>query len=463
MSGRTYDELLDPFFYVSNVSWVATDTSIGVAWDILTWLVFVVRLALYLHSLFQLIYKHTHDAGNNEIVREHRLWHICVWRAKICIGQHPSHISHAFNRHGPFTSIWWLLGVCWLDSCARFQSGNYEIIDFDLDTRPMQYRFPFLMLWLRTSDREDECIKTIKPKEKKNVSHEYDGNETTALRVRTLYRWTKCLRLLLMIELWLTCSVCVCVFYTFSFFHLYFLSGQSCMCHPNAVTEIIYDSSFRQPICRTMNCTSHPANCAAKSMSSVHCPLYHLREAINTVQPSKLIQIIIENPSAAGSENVSMAKCDRTVTACADPKNYERFGDYCIPQMLLKDYNNYRQFKMPTPTVIDIYADLDFLVFFCQTLRMPIYCEHIANLCVLTEYVRFSFPFFSNDMDAVFQLNFVSLSSIVTQWTSIHRAMYSFHRRRHSTPAMASMAHKRKWFHFCFIQRERIPSTIQTK
>lgn len=163
------------------------------------------------------------------------------------------------------------------------------------------------------------------------------------------------------------------------------VTGQACTCHPNAVTEIVYDSSFRQPICRSTNCTTNAPNCTAKSAPPTRCPLFHLRESINLAQPSKCIQII-ETASAPRSDNVSRTtKCDRSVAACDEPKNYERFGDYCIPQTLLKDYQSYRQFKVPLPIVIDIYANLDFLVFFCQTLRLSGYCEHIANLCVLSK------------------------------------------------------------------------------
>lgn len=163
----------------------------------------------------------------------------------------------------------------------------------------------------------------------------------------------------------------------------FIISGQTCTCHPNAVPEIIYDSSFRQPICRSTNCSSIASNCTTKSLSSTHCPLFHLREVTNSVQPSKYIQIIEQQKQK--SDNVTNTKCDRTVAACAEPNNYERFGDYCIPQTLIKDYQSYQQFKTPQSTIIDVYANLDFLVFLCQTLRLPIYCEHIANLCVLSK------------------------------------------------------------------------------
>lgn len=199
----------------------------------------------------------------------------------------------------------------------------------------------------------------------------------------------------------------MCCFHTFI---IWLILGQTCKCHPNSVTEIVYDSSLRQPICRSTNCSSNAPNCITKSPSSTHCPLLYLHEAINSVQPSKYIQIVDATMSLRG-DNVSQAKCDRKVTACTESKNYERFENFCIPQTLLKDYQSYRQFKAPAPTTIDIYASLHFLVFFCQILRQPVYCEQIANLCVLSKYERISnFNFCESDSTTV-SICFAFLSS----------------------------------------------------
>lgn len=163
------------------------------------------------------------------------------------------------------------------------------------------------------------------------------------------------------------------------------ISGQSCICHPNSVSAVVYDSSVRLPICRRHNCTTNTTNCTSNSIQSpAHCPIYHLHETISPVHTSKYIQIIANETTP---KNDLSAKCDQTVAECANPKEYSRFDDYCIPQNLLKDYQSYRQFRMSMPFIIDIYANLDVLVFLCQTVRPSIYCEYIANLCVLSKYV----------------------------------------------------------------------------
>lgn len=66
--------------------------------------------------------------------------------------------------------------------------------------------------------------------------------------------------------------------------------------------------------------------------------------------------------------------------------NYVRFQDYCIPLSLLSDYFNYKQFKTTQTNIINIYNDLEYYVFFCQSMHITIYCELVANLCVLSQY-----------------------------------------------------------------------------
>lgn len=68
-----------------------------------------------------------------------------------------------------------------------------------------------------------------------------------------------------------------------------------------------------------------------------------------------------------------------------------RFENYCIPSYLMKEYLNYQQFKVTTAQATvtaasDLFKNLEFLVLFCQTMKMLDYCEHVANLCVLTIY-----------------------------------------------------------------------------
>lgn len=77
---------------------------------------------------------------------------------------------------------------------------------------------------------------------------------------------------------------------------------------------------------------------------------------------------------------------------CPDSKTAIQFHEFCIPRVLLNDYQNYNQFKFSrdgqysSVATENLFVDLEYFVFFCQTMRMKRFCEHLANLCVLTLY-----------------------------------------------------------------------------
>lgn len=101
-------------------------------------------------------------------------------------------------------------------------------------------------------------------------------------------------------------------------------------------------------------------------------------------------------PKNLGKNQTNSFFCtfDEFNTECADSKNYVRFKQFCIPSYLIKDFLNYNQFKVsnspvtatPTTAVANLFENLEYLVFFCQTMKMVDYCEYVANLCVLTVY-----------------------------------------------------------------------------
>lgn len=66
---------------------------------------------------------------------------------------------------------------------------------------------------------------------------------------------------------------------------------------------------------------------------------------------------------------------------CDLVKNLIFNNQFCIPNELLKDYQNYDNFKLNSN-----YVDLKFLTFFCQILKNTTSCNHLANLCVLSDY-----------------------------------------------------------------------------
>lgn len=42
--------------------------------------------------------------------------------------------------------------------------------------------------------------------------------------------------------------------------------------------------------------------------------------------------------------------------------------------------------ELITPITVNLFESLEFVIFLCQIMRLPEYCEHVANLCVLTVY-----------------------------------------------------------------------------
>lgn len=170
------------------------------------------------------------------------------------------------------------------------------------------------------------------------------------------------------------------------------------MCDPKATIKIEYDSNLRHPICLHRNCTNPSLNCTQSAAHSLtlfsKCYPFHLKEAI-VAQASKSIQIY-------RIESKTKITCDDDTTSstlnCIDPKNYDHYENYCIPTYLLKEYQNYKHFKLAqlhdnsygnsgsSNIINDVFLNLDFLMFFCQTMRINEYCEYAANLCVLTMY-----------------------------------------------------------------------------
>lgn len=135
-----------------------------------------------------------------------------------------------------------------------------------------------------------------------------------------------------------------------------------------------------------------------RNSSPTNCGLHHLIEIISTSPPSKSIQII-QIPSKLDEKNqTTNLSCadvhnplDLSTFDCIDPKNYVRYEKYCIPNYLLKDYLNYKLFRVSIMRngviiTVELFENMEFLIFLCQTMKMQDYCEHVANLCVLTVY-----------------------------------------------------------------------------
>lgn len=117
-----------------------------------------------------------------------------------------------------------------------------------------------------------------------------------------------------------------------------------------------------------------------------------MRHLVEVISTSKSIQIQ-RIPSKSNANQTTNVTCtsttDLSTLDCIDPKNYMRFGTYCIPNYLFKEFLNYKQFKVASTSLIafnDLFENMEFFIFFCQTMKMTEHCEHVANLCVLTVY-----------------------------------------------------------------------------
>lgn len=171
------------------------------------------------------------------------------------------------------------------------------------------------------------------------------------------------------------------------------------MCNRRSVTKIEYDTNLRQPICVILNCTNS-IECNIQLFtpllrSTESCGLQHIIEVVSSSPPSKSLQIQripLKPIDKNQSTNVTCNSYEKTAQIvpfeCIDSKNYARFNDFCIPNYLIKDFLNYKQFKMTTATTKanDLFENLEYMLFLCQTMKMIDQCERVANLCVLTVY-----------------------------------------------------------------------------
>lgn len=148
------------------------------------------------------------------------------------------------------------------------------------------------------------------------------------------------------------------------------------MCNNKSTMEIVYDNVLKHPICTPNNCTSSASQCQPP-LNVQPCNFYHIREMTTNFQ-TKSLQIYIQPPI----NNTSSSTCP---TSCEDTKTYIQYKNYCIPRVLMKDFINFGKFQ-PRPIESSAYIDIEFLLFFCHSMKVATACEHLANLCVLSMY-----------------------------------------------------------------------------
>lgn len=82
------------------------------------------------------------------------------------------------------------------------------------------------------------------------------------------------------------------------------------------------------------------------------------------------------------SPNRVNVEVSRSTTCYCDPSSHITYGDFCVPQKLLHEYQLYNSFKSSHR----LFRDLKFYMMFCQLVKNQTACQHLANLCVLSFY-----------------------------------------------------------------------------
>lgn len=199
----------------------------------------------------------------------------------------------------------------------------------------------------------------------------------------------------------------------FNFVHLVSFLGLSCVCNDHSTVDVAYDNVLKSPICRPNDCTTSPTTSCITAPESHTCTLKYIREAAGNLQ-ARSIQIYHkpeppQNQSDAMNHTIATIKspCSR---ACDDNRIYIQYQNYCIPRVLMKDFLSFDQFQQPqyhqVDTMSNAYAGMEFLLFFCHTMKIGNACEHLANLCVLSMY--------SSDRYSPCNLFFSTQSTIMT-------------------------------------------------
>lgn len=94
----------------------------------------------------------------------------------------------------------------------------------------------------------------------------------------------------------------------------------------------------------------------------------------NVLQTIKSIEIIKLNNTTANT----IGKCSCNL------KTHTLFrNEYCIERQLFKEYLNLNFFNNHHQL---IYMNLNYLQFLCEIVKLSEFCQHLANLCILSNY-----------------------------------------------------------------------------
>lgn len=152
---------------------------------------------------------------------------------------------------------------------------------------------------------------------------------------------------------------------TYDSTHFFCFTELSCVCDSKSVTRIEFDSIQQRPVCDRVCDREKPFDYCVL-ISGIQLNNCTIKQMNYTIFSSQRIGVeVTTNPSCF---------CDLANNIFHD--------DFCIPNRLLLEYQQYQGFR---PT-INVFQQVKYLMLFCHLVKNQTACQQLANLCVLSFY-----------------------------------------------------------------------------
>ncbi|XP_058824301.1 meckelin isoform X2 [Topomyia yanbarensis] len=139
------------------------------------------------------------------------------------------------------------------------------------------------------------------------------------------------------------------------------------------------------PICRNVSDFFDVAGPRVEMMK--FCRTYHVQQLNSTKPGGRIVQIFRKTyPPGNDSTVCGCGNNQQNVETYSDQTGSYEANNYCLPQLLLKDVQNYYSFKLNHRHNGNLYKNVKYLILFCHMMRSPRHCHYLANLCVLSFY-----------------------------------------------------------------------------
>ncbi|XP_058453629.1 meckelin [Malaya genurostris] len=159
----------------------------------------------------------------------------------------------------------------------------------------------------------------------------------------------------------------------------------SCTCDERSIPWRDYDSTTQGPICRNI---SDFFDVPGPRIELIKFCRARQVELLNTTKSGGRIVQVHRKTYPPGNES-TVCGCgngQQDVVTYADQVGPNESIPYCLPQLLLRDVQNYHPFKLNHRHNSNVYKNIKYLILFCHVMRSPQHCHYLANLCVLSFY-----------------------------------------------------------------------------